>query len=150
MDIVLKYTASVTDNGLHLHNRKRFDREVLAFSGKEVEVIVQRHRSKRSDQQNRYYWGGVVPIVCMGLNDIGYRINEADTHEYLKATFLKDSIVNERTGELLPMIGSTRKLTTIGFMEYIQDIQRWAAEFLGVEIPDPNEQVEISFKNETP
>ena len=146
MDIQLKYTATVNDSGLHLHNRKRFDREVLTFAGKEVEVIVQRRRSKRSDQQNRYYWGGVVPIVCMGLNDIGYRINEADTHEYLKATFLKDSIVNENTGELLPMVGSTRKLTTVEFMEYIQDIQRWAAEFLGVNVPDPGEQIQIEMQ----
>jgi len=146
MDTVLKYTATVTDSGLHLHNRKRFDKEVLAFAGKDVEVMIHRPRSKRSGQQNRYYWGGVVPIVCRGLNDVGYRISEAETHEYLKASFLKDSIVNEKTGELLPMIGSTRKLTTVEFMEYIQDIQRWAAEFLGIEIPDPNEQVEITFK----
>lgn len=146
MDIQLKYTATVTDSGLHLHNRKRFDKEVQTFAGKEVEVIVHRPRSKRSDPQNRYYWAGVVPIVCRGLNDVGYRINEAETHEYLKATFLKDSIVNELTGELLPMIGSTRKLTTVEFMEYIQDIQRWAAEFLGVDIPDPCEQTEIEFK----
>jgi hypothetical protein len=145
-DISLIYTAAVDDKGLHFHNRKLFDKEVQVFNGKEVVITIRRKRNHRSEQQNRYYWGGVVPIVCDGLNDVGYRITKADTHEFLKATFLKDKIVNEQTGEFLETIGSTTRLTTVQFMEFIADIQRWAAEFLGVYIPDPCEQTELTFK----
>lgn len=145
-DLVLTYTGEVTDEGLRPHNPKGFKREVQVFNGKEVVITIRRKRNHRSDQQNRYYWGGVVPIVCEGLNGVGYRITQADTHEYLKHTFLKDKIVNEQTGEYLETIGSTTKLTTTEFMEFIQDIQRWASEFLGVYIPDPNEQTELTLK----
>ncbi len=144
-DPSLIFTASVTPEGLHFHNRKRYDYEMQSLAGKEVRVTIERLRNSRSGQQNRYYWGAVVPIVCRGLNEVGYRISEPDTHEYLKATFLHDHIVNENTGEFLETIGSTRRLTTTGFMEYIADIQRWAAEFLGVDIPDPNEQTELAL-----
>ena len=144
-DLVLTYTGEVTDKGLRPHNLKRFRQEVQVFNGKEVIITVQRKRNHRSEQQNRYYWGGVVPIVCEGLNGVGYRVSKMDTHEYLKATFLKDKLVNEQTGEYLETIGSTTKLTTTEFMEFIQDVQRWASEFLNVYIPDPGEQVEMEL-----
>jgi len=146
MSLILTYTGTVTPDGLHLHNRKRFDKEVQEFAGKEVVVRIEKKRSKRSENQNRYYWGAVIPIVTEGLKGVGYRVTEADTHTYLKSRFLIVTLVSELTGEILPTTGSTAQLTTTEFMEYIQEIQQWAAEFLNVYIPDPNEQTELELK----
>lgn len=100
---------------------------------------------KRSNQQNAWYWGIVVHLVKEGLQHIGYREVKSndDAHEILKALFLKRNIVNEENGEVITIPGSTQKLTTIEFMTYTDEITKWAAEYLGVTIPAPNEQLEF-------
>jgi hypothetical protein len=35
---------------------------------------------------------------------------------------------------------STKDMTSIEFTNYVERIRQWAAEELGLEIPDPNEQ----------
>lgn len=102
-------------------------------------------KNNRSIQQNRYYHGVVVPIVKDGLRDVGFseiRTSE-DAHEVLKYLFLKKRIVNEETGEVIEKLGSTAKLSTIEFNEYVDEIIRWSAEYLGIQIPLPNEQMEF-------
>ena len=38
-------------------------------------------------------------------------------------------------------------MTTTQFCEYILEIQKWASEFLAIDIPSPNENLEIFFKS---
>jgi hypothetical protein len=101
------------------------------------------NHNNRSTQQNRYYFGSVIPAVKEGLKEIGYReiTTTEQTHELMKFMFLKKQIVNENTGEVLETIGSTTKLSTTEFNEYIDRISQFAAEFLGVEIMPPSTQV---------
>lgn len=96
---------------------------------------------KRSLQQNKYYWYCVVPIVKDGLFAAGYDDvkSNIDAHEVLKMLFLKKKIVNHNTGELIIEIaGSTSKLGTIQFNAFIDEVIKWGAEYLGVQIPLPN------------
>lgn len=101
---------------------------------------------KRSNQQNRYYHGLVVPMVRQGLKGIGNDVTLEETHEFLKAEFNYSEIVNTSTGEIKNIPLSTTRLTTIGFMEFIEKVQRWAAEWLGINIPSPNEQLSIDYE----
>lgn len=96
----------------------------------------------RSLSQNAYYWGVVCDMVKDGLKDVGYRSVKTaeDAHEVMKALFLKKDLVNEETGELLVYSASTTGLTTFEFSEYIDQVLQWAAEYLGIAIPLPNEQ----------
>ena len=86
-----------------------------------------------------------MPMVREGLIDVGYKISKEETHDFLKHKFLVKELVNEETGEILKSIGSTSDLTTSEFMDFIAEIQQWAAEFLGINIPDPGEAIEIDF-----
>jgi hypothetical protein len=97
---------------------------------------------KRSLHQNAYYWGVVVPIVRQGLWDAGYDsvATNNDAHEVLKFFHLKKQFVSKKTGEVVEFGGSTTELDIPGFNSYIENICRWAAEYLGVSIPSPNEQ----------
>lgn len=106
------------------------------------EVTIE-SKNNRSNQQNAYYWSGVIPTIKEGLKEIGYReiTTNEQTHELMKFMFLKKQIVNENTGEVLETIGSTAKLTTIEFMEYIDRIAQFAAEYLSIELLPPNTQV---------
>ena len=103
--------------------------------------------NKRSLNQNNFYWGVVVPLVKEGLKDIGYneiRTNE-QAHETLKFLFLKKQIPNENTGEIIEILGSTAKLTTIEFNLLIEQVAQWCSEFLGFVLPMPNEQLQMSY-----
>ena len=141
----LSYTGKVKQSGLHIYNRKQFDEDLNLFIDKEVVLSLENKKRKRSLHQNNFYWGVVIPIVKQGLIDVGYRVTIDDTHDYIKTNFIKKELVNENTGEILPSIGSTTELTTTEFMDLIAEIQQWAAEYLNVEIPDPNEQINIKF-----
>ena len=105
-------------------------------------LITARDYRKRSNQQNRYYWAVMVPIVRAGLQDLGFDDIEdnEDAHELLKELHLKKSILSRVTGDEIPIAGSTRKLTIFEMNEYIERVARWAAEYLGVFIPSPTQQ----------
>jgi hypothetical protein len=136
----------VTGDQVKIHRSKEMhDMIVSNFAGKEIEITVQRKRRRRGLAQNNYYWGVIVPVVTAALIDAGYKVGKESTHEFLKATFNRREIVNETTGEILSTIGSTTDMTTVEMMEYFAEITAWAAEFLGVEIPQPGEQITIEL-----
>lgn len=104
-------------------------------------------RRKRTLPQNDYYWGVICEMVRDGLRDAGYEgvRTPEDAHEVLKYLFLKQQVYNKNTGELLAEIpGSTAALNTYDFSQYIERVIQWAAEYLSIVIPYPNE--EVSFK----
>ena len=99
---------------------------------------------KRSNNQNRYYWSGVVPIVREGLKDMGIVMSTEQTHSLLKFRFLKKEFISN-DGEVIESIGSTTELSKQEFNEYIERIKQWAAEYLNIQIPDPEEQTTIEI-----
>ncbi len=104
---------------------------------------------KRSNLQNRYFHGCVLPLVLDGLRVAGY--NEVktleDTKTVLKSLFLKSVMSNGI--EDIPIIRDTHQLSTIQFLEFIADIQKWSATYLGVIIPDPSTQTELNYFEQT-
>ena len=140
----MKYTGLVNEEGiLKIVNRKQFDSDLKEFAGKYVFVEVTRKRSTRSDNQNRYYWSGVIPMVRLGLKDLGYKLSIEDTHLFLRNKFLLEEMVNG-DGELIgSRVKSTTELNKMQFGDYISEIQQFSAEYLGVVIPDPETQTTL-------
>ncbi len=109
----------------------RFDIWVSSLDGQEVEIVVRKKRSKRSNLQNRYYFGVVVKMLA---DKLGYEREEM--HYALRVKFLGED--EDQYG--LKKIRSTTGLSTKEFIEtYTEPIKRWSAEFLCLRIPDPNE-----------
>jgi hypothetical protein len=129
--------GEIINGKLKLRNQDLFASELATMKGP-VEVVVQKQRSRRSLNQNAYYWGVVVKILS---DELGYAPEEV--HELLKQKFnWKDvALTNylDDVSEEIRIGASTADLSKIDFMAYIDKIQRWAAEFLNVVIPDPNE-----------
>lgn len=103
------------------------------LEGKRVEVVLRQEKSKRSLNQNSAYWGIAIEILCECEAFGGY--TKEEIHDALRKEFL--SKVDPNTG--LTKIRSTTDLNTVEFNEYYEKIQRWAAEFLDIYIPSPNE-----------
>ena len=108
-------------------------------SGTHVEIIIRKYKAKRTNDQNAYYWGVVIPIIA---DYVGHD-NPEDMHEDLKLKFnpVKSKIVpNRRIG------GTTTKLSTVEFFSaetsYVERICRWASIELGLFIPPPKKKTE--------
>lgn len=101
--------------------------------------------NQRSIPQNKFYWGLVVPMIQKGILDLGTELTKEETHEFLKARFNAQEIVNSETAECISVPRSTTALSKEGFSNYIEKIQQFAAEFLNIVIPDPNQQMAIEY-----
>ena len=95
-------------------------------------VTITEHHEKRTNPQNKYYWGVVLPIISL---ETGYTVDE--THEVLKQMFLQKEIVNRKTGQVNRVTDSTAMQDTKQFAEYIDKIVMWAMTELDCYIPDP-------------
>lgn len=132
--------AKVLNGNLIYDRIADFYQQLANFEGHEVEIEIKKKKKTRSNNQNRYYFGVVIESVRKGLFDIGYSFfSNEQVHEFLKLTFLKKNIVNEETGEVITTLGSTAEMSTEEFMNYITEIKVWAAEYLSITIPEPNE-----------
>lgn len=108
-------------------------------------VEVKRVRKVRSLSQNAYYWGVCLPYAADAINaEWGESFDADQAHAFFGDKYLKRQIVNRNTGEVMgEIILSTASLTTEQFSDYIEKIRQDCAEYLGVEIPLPNEAVAV-------
>ena len=108
------------------------------LEGCDVDVTVTKHQAGRSLRANAYLWGVVNAILA---DYTGYTPDEM--HECLKRKFLPKTLaLANKNGELIGeevIGGSTAKLNTSDFADYVTRIKAWAMDQLGVYIPDPNE-----------
>jgi hypothetical protein len=129
------------DNGKFKNTRKMEDFNRSLPDGR-YRISIE-PSNKRSGQQNRYYWGLVIPLVTEAFKDLGHELSHEETHEFLKAKFNHKDVVNKETGEVLQVPLSTTRLSKMKFSEYVENIQRFGAMFLNINIPDPGEQMQI-------
>lgn len=147
----IQYSGKVDSEGkLRIYHRDRFISDMAQYyTGKDVIITVAKKVKKRSSSQLGYYFGAVVPIVHKGMRDIGHNITLKQTDAMLRNMFLTDEIVNEETGQIievpLDLKGESGDVSTTRFMQFTSDIQQWAAEFLGINIPDPKEQTHLQL-----
>jgi hypothetical protein len=141
---MIKAYGHITDDGaLKINERSTFLKLLQPLKGREIELTIKKRSKKRSGDQNAYYWGVVVHLVSEALIDLGNEITPDEAHEFLKANFNYTEITNEQTGEVMKIPRSTSDLTTEEFTDYIEKVAKWAAEWLNITIPEPNEQTTL-------
>ena len=142
----LELLAYTTEAGIfHIQNKERLREWARMNPGKQLMIRIDKRGSRRSNPQNRYYWGVVVQEVKLGFLNIGYEITAEETHYFLKEKFNSISIENKE-GININVPGSTTQLTKTQFGEYVEKIARFASEYLGIVIPQPNENLEMKFE----
>lgn len=86
--------------------------------GEKVTLELHTRKPKRTDQQNRYYWGVYLPLIAK-------ETGEADLdalHELFKGKFLAQGIV-EVLGQKVRKKKSTTELGVGEFCQFILDIE---------------------------
>lgn len=100
---------------------------------------VKKQRRGRTLNQNDWLWGCVYPILLDGLLDAGWEFTSLEqVHEFFKKQIAHDQVVNRHTGEIVEIPTSTATMDTQQFTAYVEALRNYAAEFLGVTIPDPD------------
>lgn len=128
--IIPRFRGEVRQGKLYIYNEHIFNQYLQGLTGL-LDVVVRPFKSPRSLQQNRYYWGVAIKIMCDATGH-----DPELMHEILKNRFLLQR--NFVVGEFIEAPKSTTQLTTEEMTNYLKNIQQWAAE-LGIYIPDPGE-----------
>lgn len=138
--------ADVREDGtLSTGKRSEAHQAIKSFAGKRIRIKIERAFNKRSVSQNDYFHAIIDRYVCDGLVNAGWKEarSRAWAKDFVKREVLMQDVVNEKTGETKPMPRATSGLSTVEFMALIADMQQWASEYLGIYIPDPNEQIDM-------
>lgn len=133
-------------NGKVTRNLNLLRDAFASFEGKDIVITLDKVKKKRSNPQNSYYWSTIIPIMRNALKEAGHTLTNENTHELLKLRFLKETVlINEDTGEFIERIKSTTELSTSGMMDYFAEITVFAAEYFGVQIPEPNDIIRLEL-----
>jgi hypothetical protein len=111
--------------------------------GKQVLVSIKEVKRTRSGAQNRLLWGYIYPPIVAVFREQGNAVDAEDVHLYCKQHVgkLKQVLVTP-DGEVLHTIGSTTRLSTTEFSDYVEAVRAWAVEVLGIDISLLGEQQE--------
>lgn len=138
---------SSIENGTIKRNRKLFVDILKRFEGKEIKLTIQMNFRKRTNQENAYYWGCIIPIMQTCYYQAGYLWDKDRTHEALRFRFLKTERVNKLTGEMFEDILSTTELSTVDAEYYYQQIRDFALDYFNAIIPEPDTEYYLKKNN---
>jgi hypothetical protein len=138
---------SEVKNGTLTRNVNLIKDAIQTFEGKQIVIKIEKAKKKRSTQQNRFYYGVIIPIVQNCLKEAGHLMTNESTHDLIKLKFLKEALfVNEETGEVIERIKSTTELSTSQFMDLLAEINNFTFEYFGVTLPSPNDDLTLKLE----
>lgn len=129
-------------------NAAELERLYDYFDGKHVQFEATLPRNKKSVNQNRYYWGAIIPFVQKIFADAGENMRNGQVHEVLSAQFLpeKPAVTNPLTGEISSAKFRYSELTTKGFNAYFDAIAAFILEATGLVLPSPEDLLQLDEK----
>ena len=116
------------DYKIRILNRESFDKFLNEFEEGTMLELVVKEIENRTQMQNSYYWGQVIGSPSkegsLMSNEMFQGYTKQELHEALKEKF---------------DVKSTAGMEQEEFTEYINKIIRWAAEFAGMYIKEPED-----------
>lgn len=110
-------------------NAPQYLKHFLLKVGPDVSVTITDKKPVRSMQQHRYLFGVVYTTIA---EHTGHTVEEL--HQIFKRQFLPPRYV-EWKGAMVKMVGSTKLLSKIDFIDYVEKIRAEGAS-MGVNVPD--------------
>lgn len=133
----LKINSFVKDGSLAV-NRDLIAKSIKAFEGAEITLTIEKKYNKRSNNQNAFYWGVLLPIIANLLKDAtGHYFSQEEAHDVLKSNCNYKELVSESTGEITKIPLSTTELTTLEWLEFIEKVEHFVFDYFNVNLPKP-------------
>lgn len=101
-------------------------------------MTVEEVKSKRSHAQNAYLWGVCYPTILKKGGETLGGWDAQDLHDYFLGEYHGWEVIEGFGRKRMKPVKRSSKLSVFEFMQYVDFIQRKAAE-LGIYIPSPNE-----------
>lgn len=139
MAIVPIWHGKVSDDGERIEfldvERQRRRGYLKSLAGRTIDFTIKIHREKRSDRQNRWWWGIAVPLIA---HELGYDKHEHETVHYALVSKCFGTKWDPVMKQEIPMVRSSA-LTTVQFSELMEWAVRWAATEHGMSVPLPGD-----------
>ena len=123
------FRGTVEQGRVKLNDPDRYKVYLAQLEGKEVELTVKKHNPHRSNSANSYLFGVVYAVLS---DYTGY-----DTEQMHDA--MKEKFASRRTEGGLLITERTSRMDSARFTQYIDDVKRFAADELGLYIPEAGE-----------
>ena len=133
-------------NNVFKRNRNLVLDAIRSFNGSEVIVSFDKPKKKRSNNQNAFYWGVIIPLMQQGAKDTwgeSWSIDKA--HKHLSKLFVFHESVNQKTGEITQTPKSTTELTTTDWEVYVTEIRIYLLENFDIDAPEPNQELTLQL-----
>jgi hypothetical protein len=108
-------------NKLIVKSQRWYQNQLNKFkNGEELTLMIHSRKPKRTEAQNRYYWG-------VFMKEIVNQTGELDTdrlHTLFKGKFLSEG-VKVVLGEKVRKVGSSAALSVMDFSHFIVNIEDW-------------------------
>lgn len=141
----IEVTTSI-QNGLFKRNRNIVLDAIKSFNGFDVVLTIAKAKKKRSNNQNAYYWGLLIPLTQNAIKtEWGEIWSKEKTHDFYKLHFNYVEKVNETTSEVIKIPKSTTDNTTTQQEEYHAQIREFLKDWFNVTAPLPNEDLELNL-----
>jgi hypothetical protein len=101
-----------------------------SLEGRAVSVTFSRPKSARSLKQNAYLWGVVYESIAEHTG-----MSTEDVHDWCRLEFLPRRFVT-LAGKEKEIRKTTTQLSSREFGEYVDRVTAWAAQELGVTVPE--------------
>ena len=119
---------------------------INAFEGQTVSVTFKKKMNQRSLQQNKYYWGAIVPIWRNAFKEEwGELWDASQVHKFLKEHLNYVEKVIPETGEIIRLPKSTTENTIQHQQDYHQKCIDLAKDFFNIDIPPPKAKTTLKF-----
>ena len=141
----IEVTTSI-HNGLFKRNRNTVLEAIKSFNGSDVVITIDKVKKKRSNNQNRFYWGCLIPLMQLGAKDTwGESWSVDKAHKHLSKLFVFHESINQKTGEITQTPKSTTELTTTDWEVYVTEIRIYLLENFDIEAPEPNQEITLQL-----
>lgn len=136
-------------NGKLAINRSLIAKTIKLLEGEEVTITIEKKFNKRSNNQNAFYWGVLIPIICELLQDAtGIYFSSDEAHDVLKSNCNFKELISEATGEVTKIPITTTELTTLEWLQFIEKVEHFVFDYFSVILPKPDDQYLENESNE--
>lgn len=148
--IRIQYISIKEDNKpLRVVNARLLREETDKLPKGRYRLTIEKYHKPKSNPQLGYLYSCVYPLSQQLLNDAGWEFTTIDQVDaFWKDLYAKKEVLNRHTGEIKMIPALKRDFLTMDMMTYIDAIRTHCSEYLGGDIPDPETNIEIPFKDE--
>jgi hypothetical protein len=134
-----RFFIDVDEHGVcSFKNFKSVESFCSQFKGQRLIMELSVYEDKRTEAQNAYYFGVVIPYQIAAHKELhGLVLTKQQIHEFNKANFFAITVFNPSNGQTMSLPTSSTLYNTKEFNERLEIIRQYYLTNMNWEIPEP-------------